>query len=117
MERAAGMMLKSSVLRVKVSKLRMPRSQSMIWALPSASMYSAQLSHSSSVEYMPRLSSMGLPDFPASRRREKFCILRAPICSMSAYSPTQLTSRVSITSVTMGRPVSRLALSSILRPL
>jgi len=79
-------------------------------------MYSAQLSHSSKVEYIPRLSRIGFPDLPTSRRSEKFCIFRAPICNTSAYSPTQETSRVSTTSVTIGSPVSRRALSRILRP-
>ena len=40
----------------------------------------------------------------------------APICSTSAYSLTQKTSRESITSVTMGRPVSSLAFFRIWRP-
>ena len=43
-------------------------------------------------------------------------MLRAPTCSTSAYAATSSTSRVSITSVTIGRPVSARASASILSP-
>ena len=57
-----------------------------------------------------------LPTCPTSLRSEKFCMFRAPIWSTSAYSLTQKTSRESITSVTMGRPVSAFAFFRIWRP-
>ena len=43
-------------------------------------------------------------------------MLRAPTCSTSAYAATSSTSRVSITSVTTGSPVSARASARILRP-
>ena len=44
---------------------------------------------------------------------EKFCMLRAPICRMSASSATGSTWLGSITSVTMGNPVSALVCTRI----
>ena len=79
-----GTALMSSVLRVAVSKVRMPRSQRITSRLPSLRMYSADISHSSIVAERPRLSSTGLPARPTSASSWKFCMLRAPIWRMSA---------------------------------
>src|SRR5690554_3643655 len=111
-----GTALRSSVFLVAVSKVRMPRSHKTTLGLPALMMYSAAISHSSMVADRPRFSSTGLPDRPASFSSGKFCMLRAPICSMSAYSATSSTSSVSITSVTTGRPVSARATASSRRP-
>ena len=62
----------------------MPRSQSITSMLPPLSTYSAESSHSSIVDEMPRLSSTGLRARPSSRSSEKFCMLRAPTWKMSA---------------------------------
>ena len=79
-------------------------------------MYSAAISHSSIVAFMPRLSITGLPALPAACSNAKFCMLRVPICSMSAYSLTSATSWASTTSVTIGRPVSARASARIFSP-
>ena len=68
----------SSVLRVAVSKVRMPRSHRTMSRLPRWAMYSAAISHSSMVACMPRLSMTGLPDCPTACRSPKFCMLRVP---------------------------------------
>ena len=52
-------MPRSSVLRVSVSNVRMPRSQRMTWWLPRDTMYSAAISHSLTVDDRPRLSITG----------------------------------------------------------
>ena len=70
----------SQVLRVAVSKVRMPRSQSITLGLPWATMYSADISSSLMVELMPRLSSTGRPQPPSDFSSAKFCMLRAPTC-------------------------------------
>jgi hypothetical protein len=98
---------------VAVSKVRMPRSHSMTSGLPWATMYSADISSSLIVELKPRFSRIGRPHLPSVFSSEKFCMLRAPIWRMSAYSATRLTSRRS--SLVMPRPVTR-RLSSSLRP-
>ena len=67
-------------------------------------MYSAAISHSSYVAVRPRLSITGLPVAPTACSSAKFCMLRVPICSMSAYSATTSTSVTSSTSVTTGMP-------------
>ena len=64
--RTSGTALRSSVNRVAVSKVRMPRSHRMTSRLPCDRMYSAASSHSSIVEDMPRFKSTGLPERPAS---------------------------------------------------
>ena len=69
----------SSVKRVEVSKVLMPRSQRITSELPSLTMYSAAISRSSTVEDGPRLSSTGLLERPTSSSSEKFDMLRAPI--------------------------------------
>ena len=94
----------------------MPRSQSTMSALPSRAMYSADSSHSSIVADMPRFSSTGVPVRPTSRSRSKFCMLRAPSWIMSATSSTSSSCRGSMTSVTIGRPVSSRASARISRP-
>ena len=68
-------------------------------------MYSAAISHSSIVDPAPRLSRIGFPLRLAARSRVKFCMLRAPIWSMSAKWPTTATSSQLSTSVTTGSPV------------
>ena len=56
----------SSVNRVAVSNVRIPRSQSITFSLPSLSTYSADMSSSSSVLDRPRLISTGHPARPTS---------------------------------------------------
>ena len=106
----------SSVLRVPVSKVRMPRSQSTMSRLPRCATYSAAISHSSYVAVMPRLSITGRPAEPTACSSAKFCMLRVPTCSMSAHSATSGTSAASTTSVTTGRPVSCRTSARIRRP-
>jgi len=113
---ATGTADMSRVLRVAFSKVRMPRSHSTMSRLPRCAMYSAAISHSSMVADMPRLSMTGLPAAPTACSRGKFCMLRVPTWSMSAYLLTRSTSRWSITSVTMGRPVSSRTSARILSP-
>ncbi len=64
--RVTGIALRSSVKRVAVSNVLMPRSHRITSRLPCDSTYSAASSHSSMVDDMPRLSSTGLPERPAS---------------------------------------------------
>ena len=64
-----GTALMSSVLRVYVSKVRMPRSHSMTRSLPCERMYSADISSSSMVDIMPRLSSTGFCASPTACSR------------------------------------------------
>ena len=81
---ATGTALISSVLRVAVSNVRMPRSQSTMSRLPRWAMYSAAISHSSIVALIPRLSRTGLAAEPTAWSSAKFCMLRVPTWSMSA---------------------------------
>ena len=81
---ATGTALMSSVFLVAVSKVRMPRSHSTMSRLPRWAMYSAAISHSSMVAFIPRFSMTGFPAPPAACSRPKFCMLRVPIWSMSA---------------------------------
>ena len=81
---ATGTALMSRVLRVAVSNVRMPRSHSTMSRLPRWAMYSAAISHSSMVAFMPRLSRTGLPAEPTAWSSAKFCMLRVPTWSMSA---------------------------------
>ena len=105
------------MLRVRFSKVRMPRSHSMTLGFPLLMMYSALMSSSSMVPAMPRLSSTGLPAMPTSLSRLKFWVLRAPICRTSmSMSTNSCTSRTSMISVTMGMPVSSRAAQSSSRP-
>ena len=113
---ATGTAEMSRVLRVAFSNVRMPRSQSTMSRLPRCAMYSAAISHSSMVADMPRLSMTGLPAAPTAWRRGKFCMFLVPTCSMSAYFVTSSTSRWSITSVTIGSPVSSRTSARIFSP-
>ncbi len=81
--RSTGIAERSSVLRVAVSKVRMPRSQSTTWSLPSWSTYRAAASHSSMVADMPRLTTTGRPVRAAARSSGVLCMERAPIISAS----------------------------------
>jgi hypothetical protein len=80
-------------------------------------MYSADMSSSSKVDIIPRFSNTGLPISPTAWSRLKFCMLRVPICRMSAYSATKVTCSGAITSVTMASPVSALASARSSSPL
>src|SRR3990172_8792 len=73
-----GTALRSSVKRVAVSNVRIPRSQRITRGLPPERMYSAERSHSWMLVDIPRLSRTGLPASATRFRREKFCTLRAP---------------------------------------
>ncbi len=86
---SSGIAEMSSVLRVQRSKVRMPRSHSTTASLPSDRMYSAESSSSSRVAMKPRLSSTGLPSRPIAFSSSVLYMLRAPTCSMSAYSATR----------------------------
>src|SRR6266852_4233024 len=57
-------------------------------------MYSADMSSSLTVELRPRFNRTGRPHLPRVFSSAKFCMLRAPICRMSAYSATRSTSQV-----------------------
>ena len=105
----AGTALRSSVNRVEASNVRIPRSHRITFGLPRASTYSADKSHSWIVVAIPRLRRTGLPASPTRLSSGKFCTLRAPICRISACSATTSTLSGSMTSVTIGNPVSRLA--------
>jgi len=61
----------SKVFRVAVSHVRMPRSHSMTFELPSDRMYSAAIMNSSSLVDIPRFSRIGLRERPARRSSEK----------------------------------------------
>ena len=112
-----GMALMSMVLRVIVSKVRMPRSQRTTCRLPRAAMYSAAHQQLLERRARPRLSSTGRPAArPRASSSEKFCMLRAPIWSMSAPGPPWAELSTSITSVTIGRPVTARASREQLRP-
>ena len=106
----------SSVFRVAVSNVRIPRSQSMTLSFPEEMMYSADMRSSSMVVIIPRFSSTGFLACPTFFKRAKFCTFRAPICMMSVYSSTSSTSVVSRTSVTTGRPVASPAFFRSFRP-
>src|SRR5216684_3896069 len=106
---------RSSVLRVAVSKVRMPRSQRTTWSLPPASRYSAASSHSSTVAEGPRLSRTGRRRCESALSSVKFCMLRAPTCSNATPSKAG-SSAASITSVTAASPWRRAASSSNCTP-
>ena len=69
----------SSVKRVAVSNVLIPRSQSITCVFPSRTTYSAAISSSSIVADEPRFRSTGLFALPTSASSEKFGMLRAPI--------------------------------------
>ena len=83
-------------------------------------MYSAAIKSSSTDADGPRLISTGFSARPTSASSTKFCMLRAPIWITSAVSSTASTWRGSISSVTIGRPVSSFAsrrISSASKPM
>ena len=63
---STGTAVMSSVKRYEPSNVRMPRSHSITFWLPSLSTYSALMHSSSSVLESPRLSSTGSPVRPSS---------------------------------------------------
>ena len=87
----------------------MPRSHRMMRSFPSLATYSAAIRSSSTEVEAPRLSSTGLSARPTSESSRKFWLLRAPIWITSVASTTSSTCRGSISSVTIGRPVSAFA--------
>src|SRR5919201_2961545 len=107
---------RSSVYRVAVSNVLIPRSQRMIRSFPSFATYSAAIRSSSTEVDMPRFSSTGLSARPTSASSRKFWLFRAPIWITSAASSTGSTWRGSINSVTTGNPVSSPASRRIARP-
>ena len=94
------------MLRVAVSNVRMPRSQSTTLGLPSDMMYSALMSSSCSELEKPRLRSTGRRERPISFSSSKFCMLRAPTWSMSAYSSKSSICDGLVISETTGSPVA-----------
>ena len=105
------------MFRVAGSNVRMPRSHSTMSVLPCCAMYSAAISHSSTVAERPRFNITGFPLLPTSFSNEKFCMLRAPTFRASATSATWSTSPGSMTSVTTGRPVSARHAARISNPI
>ena len=89
----------------------MPRSQRITFSLPLAMMYSALMSSSLMVPARPRLRRMGLLVLPSSLSMSKFWVFRAPTWITSTSSKRSRL-RMSMSSVTMGRPVAFLASSS-----
>jgi len=63
-----------------------------------------------------RHMTYGFFNFPASCSSVKFCMLRAPIWMMSAYSATNARLWISTASVTTGRPVALRAVARIFNP-
>src|SRR3954453_12179215 len=94
----------------------MPRSHKTMLRLPLRATYSAAINPSSIVACSPRFSMAGLSTWPTACSNPKFCMLRVPICSMSAYCTTTSTSCASTTSVTKGSPTCSLVLARISRP-
>ncbi len=80
---AIGTAATSSVKRVAVSNVRMPRSHMTTLSLPSRSTYSAAWTHSSIVQPKPRLSMTGMRERPSAFSSGTFCMLRLPICAKS----------------------------------
>ena len=76
----------SQVLRVAVSKVRMPRSQRITFGLPCATMYSADISSSLMVELMPRFSSTGRPQRAERfQQREVLHVARADLHAVGVF--------------------------------
>ena len=111
-----GTAVRSSVLRVYPSKVRIPRSHKMTWSFPSDKMYSADINHSSMVAASPRLRSTGLPIRPTLLSSSKFCIFRAPICTTSTYLTIRSAWLGEVISVTIPNPVSARTSARILSP-
>ena len=108
--------LKSKVLRVAVSKVRIPRSQRATLEFPAAMIYSAALSHSSIVAERPRFNSTGIPVRPTSFKSSKFCIFLAPTCSMETYCSADSTAWALVTSQIVANPVSFAAVCIYFKP-
>ena len=106
---------RSSVFRVAVSNVRMPRSHSTICSFPPLIMYSAEVRSSLTVFAQPRFKSTGLSSFPSAFKSSKFCILRAPTWIMSTSSNSGSCS-LSVISLTIGMPHFRPASISGGRP-
>ena len=113
---STGMALISVVLRVAVSKVRIPRSHSITRGFPPARIYSDAINSSSIVADIPRLSKIGTRVSPIARSSEKFCILRAPIWSTSTYFVITSTCATDMTSATIGIPVTSRASARYSRP-
>src|SRR5438477_2216806 len=111
-----GTVERSSVLRVYVSKVRIPRSQNIRLQLPLESTYSPASSHSSIFMESPRFNKIGFFVLAAPISNWKFCAFLAPICKMSAYSATISACASDNNSVIIARPVSRRALARSLSP-
>ena len=111
-----GTAVRSSVFRVYVSNVRMPRSQRITFSFPSDRMYSAAISHSSIVEDIPRFKSTGFPIRPTHLSSSKFCIFLAPTCTTSTYFITRSAWLGETISVTTPNPVSSLTSARIFRP-
>ena len=76
----SGITLTSRVFRVYFSNVRIHLSQRMTFGFPDATMYSADISHSSIVEAIPRFKRIGFVVLcPTAFRSSKFCMFRAPI--------------------------------------
>ncbi len=88
----------------------MPRSHKITFSLPSAIIYSADISNSSMVALNPRFSKIGLFVCPTAFKRSKFCILRAPIWMISTSSTNLSSLLTDIISDTIGNPVAALAI-------
>ena len=112
-----GTELTSSVLRVAVSKVRIPRSQRITRWLPPSRMYSAACRSSFTVALMPLLRSTGRWVRPSFLSSAKFCMLRAPTWRTSAFSAMASTSSGWRTSVTTGRPHGASCVSEEIEPL
>lgn len=72
-----GIALKSKVIRILPSLVRMPRAHKLMLGLPWAAIYSAAMNHSSIVAARSRLSRTGFFVAPTAFSHSKFCILRA----------------------------------------
>ncbi len=80
---AIGTAATSSVKRVAVSKVRIPRSHRTTSWLPSCRMYSAAWTHSSIVQPKPRLSMTGMRERPSAFSSGMFCMFRLPTWAKS----------------------------------
>ena len=111
-----GTVASGSVKRVCASNVRMPRSQSITFGLPSFRMYSAASSSSSIVALGPRLSSTG--SISVADRFQQAIVLHVARADLQhvGISATSSTSSVATTSVTTARPVSSRAVASIFSP-
>ena len=78
-------------------------------------MYSALISHSSMVAERPLFKRIGLSILPSSFKSSKFCIFLAPTWIISTFSNISMWDAL-IISVTIGSPVSFLAIFKRSRP-